>query len=157
VFYGFTALYYWHSFDVNSYLLSVKNVNSGSIAGVNICDEIYIKQYLYCTPTVAQMLTRAQTKTLPTYTSIHARTLARVLERTRTNETHARTLVRVLERTQTHPHTCALVLTIMQSPTMHRSAKLQTPPNAVDLLWSCRGLWWGLSFVFSRSDCHLTI
>jgi len=40
---------------------------------------------------------------------------------------------------------------------MHRSAKFQTPPNAVDLLWSCEGLWRGLSFVFSRSDCHLTI
>ena len=40
---------------------------------------------------------------------------------------------------------------------MHRSAKLQTPPNAVDLLWSCESLWRGLSFVFSRSDCHLTI
>jgi len=31
---------------------------------------------------------------------------------------------------------------------MHRSAKFQTPPNAVDLLWSCEGLWRGLSFVF---------
>ena len=40
---------------------------------------------------------------------------------------------------------------------MHRSAKSQTPPNAVDLLWSCEGLWRGLSFVFSMSDCHLTI
>ena len=40
---------------------------------------------------------------------------------------------------------------------MHRSAKLQTPPNAVDSLWSCKGLWRGLSFVFSRSECHLTI
>jgi len=41
--------------------------------------------------------------------------------------------------------------------TMHRSAKFQTPPNAVDLLWSCEGLWRGLSFMFSRSYCHLTI
>ena len=40
---------------------------------------------------------------------------------------------------------------------MHRSAKFQTPPNAVDLLWSCEGLWSGLSFVFPRSDCHHTI
>ena len=24
---------------------------------------------------------------------------------------------------------------------MHRSAKFQTPPNALDLLWSCEGLW----------------
>jgi len=40
---------------------------------------------------------------------------------------------------------------------MHRSAKSQTPPNAVDLLLSCEGLWRGLSFVFSRSDCQLTI
>jgi len=40
---------------------------------------------------------------------------------------------------------------------MHHSAKFQTPPNAVDLSWSCEGLWRGLSFVFSRSDCHLTI
>jgi len=40
---------------------------------------------------------------------------------------------------------------------MHRSAKFQTPPNGVDLLWSCEGLWMGLSFVFSRSDCQLTI
>jgi len=40
---------------------------------------------------------------------------------------------------------------------MHRSAKFQTPPKSVYLLWSCEGLWRGLSFVFSRSDCHLTI
>jgi len=40
---------------------------------------------------------------------------------------------------------------------MDRSAKFQTPPIAVDLLWSCEGLWRGLSFVFSRSDCHLTM
>jgi len=39
---------------------------------------------------------------------------------------------------------------------MHRSAKYQTPPNAVDLLWSREGLWMGLSFVFSRSDGLLT-
>ena len=39
---------------------------------------------------------------------------------------------------------------------MHRSAKFQTPPNAVDSPWSCKGLWRGLSFVISRSDCHLT-
>jgi len=38
---------------------------------------------------------------------------------------------------------------------MHRFAK--SPPNAVDLLWSCEGLWRGISFVFYRSDCHLTI
>ena len=29
---------------------------------------------------------------------------------------------------------------------MHRSAKLHTPPNAVDLLWSCEGLWMGYFF-----------
>ena len=39
---------------------------------------------------------------------------------------------------------------------MHRSAKFQTPPNAVYLLRSCEGLWRGLSFVFSRPECHLT-
>jgi len=39
----------------------------------------------------------------------------------------------------------------------HRSAKFQTPANAVDFLWSFEGLWRSLSFVFSRSDCHLTI
>jgi len=37
------------------------------------------------------------------------------------------------------------------------SAKFKTKPNAIDLLWSCEGLWRGLSFVFSRSDCYLTI
>jgi len=41
--------------------------------------------------------------------------------------------------------------------TMHRFAIFQTPPKAVVLLWSCEGLWRGLSFVISRSDCHLTI
>ena len=40
---------------------------------------------------------------------------------------------------------------------MHRSAKCQAPPNAVDFLWSCEGLWKGLSFVFSMSVCHLII
>ena len=40
---------------------------------------------------------------------------------------------------------------------MHRSTNFLAPPNAVDFLWSCDGLWMGLSFVFSRSDCHLTI
>jgi len=40
---------------------------------------------------------------------------------------------------------------------MHRSANFKTPPNAVDLPWSCEGLWRGLSFVCSISYCHLTI
>ena len=31
---------------------------------------------------------------------------------------------------------------------MHRSAKFQTPPNGVDLLWSCEGLWRGFFCVF---------
>ena len=42
-------------------------------------------------------------------------------------------------------------------PLMHHSVKFQTPPNAVDLLWSCEGLWRSLSLVFSRSDGHLAI
>jgi len=49
------------------------------------------------------------------------------------------------------------VCPLMAHCLMHGSTKFQTPPNAVDLLWSCEGLWRGLSFVFSRSDCHLTI
>jgi len=40
---------------------------------------------------------------------------------------------------------------------IHRSAKSQTPPKAVNLLWSCEGLWRDLSFVVYRSDCHQTI
>ena len=40
---------------------------------------------------------------------------------------------------------------------MHHSAKFETPPNGVDFLWSCEGLWRGLSFVFSMSDGNLTI
>jgi len=41
--------------------------------------------------------------------------------------------------------------------TMQRSAKFQTSPNAVDcfdLVKACEGVF---LFVFSRSDCHLTI
>jgi len=40
---------------------------------------------------------------------------------------------------------------------MYRSAKFQSPPNAVYVLWSCEGLWRCLYFVISRSVCHLTI
>jgi len=40
------------------------------------------------------------------------------------------------------------VRVLVQYNSMHRSAKFQTPPNAVDLLWSCEGLLRGLSFVF---------
>jgi len=32
------------------------------------------------------------------------------------------------------------------SPIMHRSAKFHTPPKAVDLIWSCEGLWMGSFF-----------
>jgi len=46
---------------------------------------------------------------------------------------------------------------------MHLSAIYQAPYNAVDFLWSCEGVYhkqevcFPLSFVVSRSDCHLII
>ena len=44
---------------------------------------------------------------------------------------------------------------------MHRSTKIQAPPNAVDYLWSCDKViiltGSRLPFALTRSDCHLTI
>ena len=40
---------------------------------------------------------------------------------------------------------------------MHHSAKCQALPNAVDFLWSCEGLWRGLSFQCTPSYSSLSI
>ena len=40
---------------------------------------------------------------------------------------------------------------------MHLSANFQAPPNAVDFLWFCEGMWRGLSSIFMIKIDHLKI
>ena len=42
---------------------------------------------------------------------------------------------------------CYAMLCYWHQNAMHRSAEFQGPSNAVDLLWSCEGLWRDISFV----------